>query len=461
MQLSRYFYHIFLAYVWLSVEVPHLCRSAVVASDKKQDSEQYWTALNQCLQKCSGDIKARISMINNTEGQQPCYDECLRKIGSPHFTRNQQVESWSKRIKRDSNGGKTFEPGKKCNQSLRSMAGLKRKYIKITFLPSSYDPKSYLANVSWTRPEITSNWTGYTVVYDIYSEDETSPLFCKDVVGKNITSTVVNVTKEGLKIKSIIYVGVIYLPHSQANGSKAQMAWVKVPSPGTPTTTRSPNKTTVNSPSGTPTTTRSPNKTTINSPSAKRPGEPTTIIVAVACSCLLLLVSVVCLWRLKQRKKETIFAPLDPDFKFDAFIIYSTVDENWVTKKLLPTLESKHNIKCCIHYRDFVPGVPFTKNMADSVYNSKKTVAVVSKSFLTSNYCSHELSIALHRLAERGDDSVVVFKLDDIKNSQLPQELRFRSYIDFTKSTDKRTWEYKLVNCLKSGTSSSLPLLSL
>ena len=67
MQLSRYFYHIFLAYVWLSVEVPNLCSSAVVASDKKQDSQQYRTALNQCLQKCSGDIKARISMINNTE----------------------------------------------------------------------------------------------------------------------------------------------------------------------------------------------------------------------------------------------------------------------------------------------------------------------------------------------------------------------------------------------------------
>ncbi|XP_068671662.1 low-density lipoprotein receptor-related protein 6-like [Montipora foliosa] len=185
----------------------------------------------------------------------------------------------------------------------------------------------------------------------------------------------------------------------------------------------------------------------------------TAIAVPVACLCLLFLVAVVCRWRLKQRKKEASSAPLDPDFKFDAFIIYSTVDQKWVTKKLLPTLESKHKIKCCIHYRDFVPGVPFTQNMADSVYNSKKTVAVVSKSFLTSNFCSHELSIALHRLAERGDDSVVVVKLDDVKNSHLPKELRFRSYIDFTKSTDKKTWEYKLVNCLKSGTSSSHPLL--
>ena len=133
-------------------------------------------------------------------------------------------------------------------------------------------------------------------------------------------------------------------------------------------------------------------------------------------------------------------------FKFDAFIIYSTTDETWVKKKLLSILEKKHNIKCCIHYRDFLPGVPFVENMAQSVYNSRKTIAVVSKSFLSSNYCNHELNIALHRLVERGDNSVIVIKLDDVEDSDLPIELQFRSYIDFTKATDKKTWEYKLVN---------------
>ena len=133
-------------------------------------------------------------------------------------------------------------------------------------------------------------------------------------------------------------------------------------------------------------------------------------------------------------------------FKFDAFIIYSTTDEKWVKKKLLSTLEKKHNIKCCIHYRDFLPGVPFVENMAQSVYNSRKTIAVVSKSFLSSNYCNHELNIALHRLVERGDNSVIVIKLDDVEDRELPIELQCRSYIDFTKATDKKTWEYKLVH---------------
>ena len=136
-------------------------------------------------------------------------------------------------------------------------------------------------------------------------------------------------------------------------------------------------------------------------------------------------------------------------FKFDAFIIYSSTDETWVKKKLLTILEKKHNIKCCIHYRDFLPGVPFVQNMAQSVYNSRKTIAVVSKSFLSSNYCNEELNIALHRLVERGDNSVIVLKLDDVEDSKLPVELRCRSYIDFTKATDKKTWEYKLVRSFR------------
>ncbi|XP_015774097.1 PREDICTED: toll-like receptor 1 [Acropora digitifera] len=154
------------------------------------------------------------------------------------------------------------------------------------------------------------------------------------------------------------------------------------------------------------------------------------------------------IWRrfVERGNEEMDVALLDLGFKFDAFIIYSTTDEQWVKKKLLSTLEKKHNMKCCIHYRDFLPGVPFVENMAQSVYNSRKTIAVVSKSFLSSNYCNHELNIALHRLVERGDNSVIVIKLDDVEDSKLPIELQFRSYIDFTKASDKKTWEYKLVH---------------
>ena len=131
--------------------------------------------------------------------------------------------------------------------------------------------------------------------------------------------------------------------------------------------------------------------------------------------------------------------------EFDAFIIYSTPDEEWVKRTLLPILEEKNALKCCVHYRDFTIGKSFRENMAESVYKSRKTIAVVSHSFFKSKYCNHEMEIALGRLVERGDNSVIVIKLDDVDRRRLPKALKERSYIDYFKSNDKETWAKQLI----------------
>ena len=69
------------------------------------------------------------------------------------------------------------------------------------------------------------------------------------------------------------------------------------------------------------------------------------------------------------------------DFKFDAFICYSSDDEEWVRKKLVANLEkdeaTKYNL--CLHYRHFIPGRNITDNIAAAVQASRKTVLVVTK----------------------------------------------------------------------------------
>lgn len=135
--------------------------------------------------------------------------------------------------------------------------------------------------------------------------------------------------------------------------------------------------------------------------------------------------------------------------KFDAFIIYSTPDEWWVKTTLLPILEEKNTLKCCVHYRDFTIGKSFRENMAESVYKSRKTIAVVSHSFFKSKYCNHEMEIALGRLVERGDDSVIVIKLDDVDRRKLPKALKQRSYIDYFRSNDRETWAKQLIQSIK------------
>jgi len=151
-------------------------------------------------------------------------------------------------------------------------------------------------------------------------------------------------------------------------------------------------------------------------------------------------------WYLRRSDKRASSISV-AEFQFDAFIIYSTRDEDWIKKTLLPTLEDKHGLKCCVHFRDFIAGVPFRNNMVDSVYKSRKTVAVVSRSFFDSKYCGSELDFAFHRRLEKRDNSLVVIKLDD--KNKLPKALQKRSYIDYLNSKEKQTWERNLVKCFK------------
>ena len=113
--------------------------------------------------------------------------------------------------------------------------------------------------------------------------------------------------------------------------------------------------------------------------------------------------------------------------------------------KLLPFLEEKNNFKCCIHYRDFTPGKPFQESMAESVYNSHKIIAVLSRHFLKSNYCNYELNIAKYRLLNKRDDSLIIIRIDKEDCRKLPRELRKRNFIDYSNSLEKPLWERKLL----------------
>lgn len=175
------------------------------------------------------------------------------------------------------------------------------------------------------------------------------------------------------------------------------------------------------------------------------------VLGAVSISVFVIIVTAfIVLLRCRRQKPPKPFPLTDMQFEYDAFVIYSSEDSDWVVRTLIPTLEEKHGLKCCVHYRDFLIGVPFRQNMADSVYKSRKTIAVVSTHFFSSNYCGTELDYALYRLMEKKDDSLIVIKLDDVDSRKLPRELQKRSYIDYLKSTDKETWEKKLVKCLTS-----------
>ena len=86
--------------------------------------------------------------------------------------------------------------------------------------------------------------------------------------------------------------------------------------------------------------------------------------------------------------------------------------------------------------------------MAETVYKSYKIIAVLSSNFLKSNYCNYELTLAKYRLLKKGDDSLIMIRIDEADSTKLPKELRKRNFIDYCNLLERPFWEEKLLKFL-------------
>ena len=161
----------------------------------------------------------------------------------------------------------------------------------------------------------------------------------------------------------------------------------------------------------------------------------------------------------KHRKSFSLFCFLvksPPDmneivFKYDVFITYSRKDFSWIDKELLP-LFNKNHIKYCVDHLHFKLGKVFLESMVDSVYQSRKVLAVWSANYASSKYCKQELDYALQRSFENSDSSVIVIRLDGTDRKQLPKPLRARTFLDYSDSAERKGWEKRLIKYLKPPT---------
>lgn len=124
-------------------------------------------------------------------------------------------------------------------------------------------------------------------------------------------------------------------------------------------------------------------------------------------------------WRRLREKEENC--------KYDAFISYNSSDELWVMNELLPNLEGNgSSLKICLHHRDFEPGRYIVDNIVSAVYSSRKTICVVSRSFLSSEWCSLEIQLASYRLFDEHRDVLLLVLLEPISERQLSSYHRMR-----------------------------------
>ncbi|KAF3834884.1 hypothetical protein F7725_027442 [Dissostichus mawsoni] len=128
------------------------------------------------------------------------------------------------------------------------------------------------------------------------------------------------------------------------------------------------------------------------------------------------------LYESRRRKKG---AP----HQYDAFISYNIHDEAWICREMLPVLEGEQGWKLCLHHRDFQPGKPIIENITDAIYGSRKTICVITRRYLQSEWCSREIQMASFRLLDEQEDVLILIFLEDIPAHQLSPYYRMRKLL--------------------------------
>ncbi|XP_074481699.1 toll-like receptor 1 [Sebastes fasciatus] len=148
--------------------------------------------------------------------------------------------------------------------------------------------------------------------------------------------------------------------------------------------------------------------------------------------------------RVKRRGRKRSSRLQNASYSYHAFISYSHQDSGWVDGQLAPSLEGA-GLSLCVHERDFVPGEWIIDNIINRVESSYKTLFVLSKQFVQSEWCNYELFFAQHRAISVQQDSLVFILLEPIPTDSLPKKflrlrslLRQQTYLEWPKDERKQ-----------------------
>ncbi|NXS09127.1 TLR4 protein, partial [Neodrepanis coruscans] len=116
---------------------------------------------------------------------------------------------------------------------------------------------------------------------------------------------------------------------------------------------------------------------------------------------------------------------------YDAFVIHSSKDQEWVIKELVEPLEGgTPPFHLCLYYRDFLPGVPIVNNIIEEGFlSSRNVIAVISTDFLESKWCSFEFDIAQSWQLVEGKVGIIMIVLEKVNKALLRRRLGLSQYL--------------------------------
>lgn len=141
---------------------------------------------------------------------------------------------------------------------------------------------------------------------------------------------------------------------------------------------------------------------------------------------------------------------------YDAFVSYDTSDplvSEWVLTHLCAQLEETgdKSSPICLEERDWTPGVPVLDNLTQSIYQSRKTVFVLTESYVKSGNFRMAVYLAHQRLLDDNEDVIVLLLLEPVLQDshflRLRRRLCSRSILEWPKTPAAEPWFWQ---CLRN-----------
>ncbi|NXP53871.1 TLR5 protein, partial [Heliornis fulica] len=121
------------------------------------------------------------------------------------------------------------------------------------------------------------------------------------------------------------------------------------------------------------------------------------------------------------------------EYRYDAYLCYSKNDFEWVQNSLLKHLDSqyfdKNRFALCFEERDFLPGEEHINNIRDAIWNSRKTVCIVTRQFLKDGWCLEAFNFAQSRYFCDLKDVLIMVVAGSISQYQLMKYKPIRTFL--------------------------------
>ncbi|NXT23637.1 TLR5 protein, partial [Syrrhaptes paradoxus] len=121
------------------------------------------------------------------------------------------------------------------------------------------------------------------------------------------------------------------------------------------------------------------------------------------------------------------------EYRYDAYLCYSKNDFEWVQKSLLKHLDSQYfaenRFTLCFEERDFLPGEEHINNIRDAIWNSRKTICIVTRQFLKDGWCVEAFNFAQSRYFSDMKDVLIMVVVGSLSQYQLMKHKPIRNFL--------------------------------